>query len=255
MKLPTGPGTPVSARDAAARLDQATSACRTVQTLTAEIAVSGRAATRRLRGRLSAGLSAPATSPAAVRLEAVAPFGPPVFIFVATGNDATLFLPRDNRVLAHGRPDAVLEATSGVPLDAAGLLPMLTGCASVTAPAEVRGFGDRWNVVATPEGGLYLQRETATEPWRIVANERRAADGARWRAEFSEFRDGLPSSIRVTSLDEDGGVRQAFDVRLVLSQVDLNTPLDAAVFTIQVPAEAVPITLDELRASGPLGRR
>jgi len=249
MTLPTGPGTPVSVADAAARLDQATAVCRTVRTLTAEIAVSGSAGTRRLRGRLSAGLSAPASA----YLEAVAPFGPPLFIFAATGDDATLLLPRDNRVLQHGRPDAVLEATAGVPFAAADLLPLLTGCTSVTAPMEIRGFGDRWTVVATPEGGLYLRREKAAESWRIVANERRAADGARWRAEFSEFRDGLPRSIRVTSLDEDGGVRRAFDLKLVLSQVDLNMPLDAAVFTIQVPAAAGPITLDELRASGPLG--
>ena len=232
MKLPTGPGAPVAPAVAAARLAQATSACLAVRTLTAEIAVSGSAGARRLRGRLLAGLSAPtasstsapaassASAPAAsstsafasVRLEAVAPFGPPLFIFVATGNDATLLLPRDNRVLEHGRPDEVLEATAGVPFAAADLLPILTGCTSVDAPAEVRGFGDRWNVVATTEGGLYLQREKTTEPWRIVANERRAADGARWRAESSEFQDGLPTSIRVTSLDEDGGVRQAFEI-------------------------------------------
>ncbi len=248
MKLPTGPGAPVTPQDAAARLAQATTACRAVRTLTAEIAISGSAGTRRLRGRLSAGLSAPASA----YLEAVASFGPPLFIFVATGNDATLILPRDNRVLEHGRPDAVLEATAGVPFAAGDLLPMLTGCTSIDAPPEARGFSDLWNVVTTPEGGLYLQRAKATEPWRIVANERRAANGARWRAEFSEFLDGLPRSIRVMSLDADGGLRQAFDLTLVLSQLEVNTPLDADVFNAHIPVAASAITLDELRASGPL---
>ena len=51
----------------------------------------------------------------------MAPFGQPLFIFVATGDDATLLLPRDERVLEHGRPDAVLEAVAGVPLGAADL--------------------------------------------------------------------------------------------------------------------------------------
>ena len=39
-----------------------------------------------------------------------------MFIFAAEQNDATLLLPRDERVLEHGRPDAVLETVTGVPL-------------------------------------------------------------------------------------------------------------------------------------------
>ena len=103
MKLPAGPGAP--APDAADALAQATSVCRGIRTLTAEVAASGKAAGSRFRGRLSVGVAAPASA----RIEAVAPFGPPVFIFVATNDDATLLLPRDDRVLEHGRPDEVLE--------------------------------------------------------------------------------------------------------------------------------------------------
>ena len=69
-----------------------------------------------MRGRLLAGLAAPASA----RLEAVAPFGPPVFIFVARDDEATLLLPRDRRVLEHGRPTAVLDAVAGVPMSAGG---------------------------------------------------------------------------------------------------------------------------------------
>ena len=57
MKLPAGPGAP--AADAADVLFQATTACRAVRTLTAEIAVSGSVAGHRIRGRLLAGVSAP----------------------------------------------------------------------------------------------------------------------------------------------------------------------------------------------------
>ena len=39
---------------------------------------------------------------------------------------------------------------------------------------------------------------------------------------------------------------------LRLSQVEVNVPLPADAFTVQVPAEAVPITLDELRDAGPM---
>ncbi len=160
MKLPSGPGVPVSAQDAAAALAQATAACRALRTLTAEIAVSGSAGGHRLRGRLSAGVAAPASA----RLEAVAPFGPPLFIFVATGDDATLFLPRDERVLMHGRADAVLDAVAGVPLGAADLEATLTGCAAAPEGTGMRArqFGDAWQQLTTASGDdFYLQRTAA----------------------------------------------------------------------------------------------
>ena len=135
MKLPAGAGVP--AADAADALAQATAACRGTRTLTAEIAISGSAGGRRVRGRFSAGVAAPAS----VRLEAVAPFGSPAFIFVATSEDATLLLPRDDRMLEHGRPDAVLDALAGVPLDAADLYATLTGCAPAGSPSQGRGLG------------------------------------------------------------------------------------------------------------------
>src|SRR5712691_8444522 len=93
MKLPAGPGRPASdARDA---VSDATSTCRAVSTITAEIAAAGSVGGQRFRARLSAGLA----SPASARLEAAAPFGAPMFILVANGNDATLLLPHDGRVL------------------------------------------------------------------------------------------------------------------------------------------------------------
>src|SRR6185436_10702890 len=108
MKLPSGPDAP--APDAADALTQATAACRAIRTLTAEVAAGGKAAGSRFRGRLSVGVAAPASA----RIEAVAPFGPPVFIFTATDDDATLLLPRDDRALEHGRPAEVLNAVAGV---------------------------------------------------------------------------------------------------------------------------------------------
>jgi hypothetical protein len=104
MKLPAGPGAPTA--DAADALTQAIAVCRGVRTLTAEVAVSGKVSGQRFRARLSAGVAAPASA----RLEAVAPFGPPIFILVATNDEATLLMPREERVLQHGRPADVLDA-------------------------------------------------------------------------------------------------------------------------------------------------
>src|SRR5437867_1939423 len=96
MKLPNGPGVP--APNARAAFEEATNACRRVTTMTAEVAVVGTVGGRRLRARLLTGLRAPASA----RLEALAPFGAPLFLLVAEGADATLLLPRDDRVLEHG---------------------------------------------------------------------------------------------------------------------------------------------------------
>jgi hypothetical protein len=39
-----------------------------------------------------------------------------------------------------------------------------------------------------------------------------------------------------------------------LSQVDVNQPLGDDAFRVEIPADAKPLTLEELRRSGPLGR-
>lgn len=247
MKLPAGPGAP--APDAADALAMATARCRGVRTLTAEVGVSGSAAGSRVRGRLVVGVAAPASA----RLEAVAPFGPPVFIVVATGDDATLVLPRDNRVLEHGRPETVLEAVAGVPLGAADLLLTLTGCA--TAPGRVQGrrIGD-WRIVTpTAPGGSgserewYVQRDNTATAWRLVATVHRPAGGP-WRAEYGDFQNGLPRSVRLAAHDSN-----RFDLRLALSQVEINAVLDADVFKVHIPRTAEPIALHELRRSGLFG--
>lgn len=247
MKLPPGPGAPSS--DAADILSQATVTCRGVRTLTAEVAVSGSAGGHRLSGRLLAGVA----SPASARLEAVAPFGPPIFIFTAEQDDATLLLPREDRVLEHGRPDAVLEAVTGAPLGAADLRAALTGCALTVAEADGRRVGDDWRVVGpSSDDEIYLRR--VDRAWRLVAATRRRGEHA-WREEYRDHLNGLPRAIRLVSLDASGRTGDTFDLRLALLQVEANVTLDAAAFRVQIPSAARAMTIDELRQSGPLAAR
>ena len=241
MTLPTGPGTPVA--DGASLLDQATAACRRVSTISAEVGVSGSVGGRRVRGRLLVGLAAPAS----LYVEAPAPFGAPAFIIGASNGDATLLLPRDRRVLEHGKPEDLLDAIAGVPLDPADLKSTLTGCDRETsAPADVRAFGDTWRMV----GGdrlRYLHRARPSDPWQLVSVVTSGAGG--WRADYLDFVDGLPRRVRLVSTDP-----ARFDLRLALSQVDLNVDLEPSTFRVTVPPGMDPITLDELRAAGPLSR-
>jgi hypothetical protein len=242
MKLPPGPG--VAAPDTAAAFAQATAACGRVSTMSAEVAVSGSVNGQRMRGRILAGLAAPS----AAYLEAPAPFGAPLFVFSANDGQATLLLPRDRRVLEGGDPGDVLEAIAGVPLDPEELRATLTGCATVDAGSLAQGtsLGTDWRMVPGDQE-LYLRRDRAAAPWRLVASIRRGDAG--WRADYRDFVGDLPRTVRLTSV-----APRRFDLRLELAQMEVNVPLDVATFRVAVPPGTQPITLDELRDGGPLAR-
>jgi hypothetical protein len=243
MRLPSGPEAPApDGRDA---LVEATGVCRAVASLTAEASVSGSVGGRRLRARLSIGIQ----SPASARLEAIGPFARLLFSLVARGDTATLLLNEDNRILTGARPEAVLEALTGVPLDAAGLRDALTGCSSLAALAgEARQLGPDWRVLPDgPETRVYVQRVAARQTWQLVAAVHRPGAADEWRAEYHEFTDGLPRVLRFASR-----ARDRFDLRLQLADIELNPPLPPEAFEIRIPSDAQPITLDELRRAGPL---
>jgi hypothetical protein len=243
MKLPSGPGAP--APDITDILAQATRTCRGIRTFTAEIAVQADRSARAGRAPPRAGLAAPASA----RLEAVAPFGEPLFIFAATGNDATLLLPRDRRVLEHGPPDEVLEAIAGVPLGAADLRATLTGCTTGEAdPGTARQLGDLWRVAAVGAGhDAYLHRDSVG----AVASRRVGPSCRRSSTRLARGVPRLPERpAPCRSSDERVGASVGFDLQLVLSQVEINVALGPDVFRVQIPASTDPITLQELKEVG-----
>ncbi len=243
MTIPTSPGVGVASGAADQALNEATSACRGMRTITAEVGVAGSVGGHRTSsGHLIVALAAPASA----RIEALAPFGP-VFIFVARDADATLVLVRDNRVLEHGPPAATLESLTGVPLDAADLRTMVTGCAMAADATQARQPADDWMTMPDGTGTIYLRRAKRTDPWQIAAAVRYDSSGAEWHAEYRDFQDGLARSIHLWS--SDGG---RFDLGLSLSQVEINVPLQADVFSVRIPRAAAPITLGELRDAGPV---
>ena len=52
----------------------------------------------------------------------------------------------------------------------------------------------------------------------------------------------------------DNATGESFNLTLKLSQVETNVPLDADAFRVRIPPDAQPITIEELRRSGPLSR-
>lgn len=240
QQLPAGPGEPVP--DATSAFSQAVAACRRVTALSAEMAVSGTAAGQRLRGRVLVGVAAPASA----LLDAAAPFGASLFIYAAHEGDATLLLPRDQRVLSHGDPAAVLEAVAGVPLDPGDLRQTLTGCALEGEARSGRGFGESWRMVTVNDDHAYLRRRDGV--WRLVALLHHEDAGRGWRADYADFERDVPRTIRLTSADEG----RRFDLRLRLSQVEVNPTLGPDVFALKIPPSLSPISLEELRRTGPL---
>ncbi len=242
LALPSGEGEAFAAYREA--FDEAARPCRAVRTLTAEISISGRVASQKLRGRATLGLSAPAS----LRLEGVAPFGPPAFILVADGLRATLLLPRDHRVLADAPPAAILGALVGLSLGPADLLALLSGCIVSAPEAEAgRRFGADWARIDLAGGATaYLQRDRQ-RGWRIRAGTRPLL-----RVEYGADGGQTPAEARLVAAE---GADRPTDLRLALTQVELNATLGAEVFAVKPPADAKPLTLDELRQSGPLGER
>ncbi len=116
----------------------------------------------------------------------------PIFIFAADDDDATLLLPRDRRVLEHGRPADVLEAIAGVPLAPAGLRATLTGCvADGEARTDATQLG-RTLACLSGDDELYLHRDRDADPWRLVVVVHRELAGPAWRAEYRDFVGDLP---------------------------------------------------------------
>ena len=240
-KLPMGPGAP--APDAGDAFAEATKTCRAISSMTADASVSGSAGGRRLRARLSLGVQ----SPASARLEAIGPFAHPLFTLAARGDTATLLLNEDNRILEGGRPGAVLEAITGVPLEAGDLREALTGCSSATALSAGQQFGDEWRMLRDGSRSIYLNRHPQSAPWRLAAVVHQDGSTPEWRTEYANFVDGLPRTIRFVSSNRD-----RFNLRLELRDIELNPALGPDAFQVKIPASATPITLEELRRAGPL---
>ena len=237
LSLPVDPGSPLP--DFAQIHREVTSVCTGVRTLTAELSLSGRAFGRSLRGRAIAAFA----RPDALRLEGVAPFGPPAFILAGVGDRATLLLPRDNRVLRDTRAEDVLGALTGVTLAPADLQAVLAGCvASMPGALGGRLHQNGWASIDLPgDATLYLER--VRSGW-----ERRAGRRPGWQIEYSAWQGPFPHDVRFRSLNPTIDV----DLTAVVSQLEANVTVDPAAFMINVPADVLPITIAELRAAGPL---
>ena len=239
---PAGPAGPdPGAVDAFTR---ATAACRGFRSMTGELSLSGRAAGERIRGRVIAGLE----TGGSVRLEGVAPFGPPVFILAGTAEKATLLLPRERRVLKETAVAAVLERLTGLALGADDLRLMVSGClADNAAPADGKQWPGGWQAVSLGADRVAYIRLVQGQPTVV------AADYGPWHVDYSEHLSGYPRLVRVRRA---GGAASdsaaATDITARVGELEVNTTINPLAFALEIPADADPMTLDELRSVAPL---
>jgi hypothetical protein len=240
---PAGAATPDPA--AAGAFATATAACRGFRSIEGELALSGRAGDERVRGRVIAGLE----TGGAVRLEAPAPFGAPFFILAGRGERATLVLPRERRVLKDTAVAAVLERLTGLSLGADDLRLIVSGClVDQAVPAEGRQWPGGWQAVTIgPERVAYM-RLTAGRPVLV------AADYGPWHVDYSGHAGGFPRVVRVRRA-EALAKADAIDITARVEQLDVNTAIDPRAWLVDVPSDADPMTLDELRSIAPLADR
>lgn len=238
LPLSTDPSEPL--QDVASAHARVAEACRAVRTMTAELTLSGRVGRQRIRGRVLAGFA----QPDAMRLEGLAPFGAPAFILVSRGGSATLVLPRENAVLRSASPDSVLEALTGVALAPEDLLAVLTGCVDAGAePESGRRHPGGWATI-TLRGGTVLFLRRVSDEWVLQAAQRGA-----WQIEYLAWQGRFPSIVTLRS-----GSPQAvqIDLRAAVSQVQANVDLEADAFAVTVSPAARALSIDDLRAAGPL---
>jgi outer membrane lipoprotein-sorting protein len=242
LRLPQGPGEPFPGFQQA--FAAAAAGCRDVRTLTAEASVSGTVGRGKIRGRVLAGFERPGR----IRLEGVAPIGAPVFILAADAGRATLLMPRAREVLTGQPPELVLEALVGVSLSPDVLLAVLSGCvAPDPEPTAGSRYSEGWARVDLNGGATAFLREIGGR-WRILAGTRPLV-----ALEYEvQPADQLPRSVRLRAA-ADGG--PGANLRITLSQVEVNAPLDPKAFTVAVPAGSMPITLSELKQGGVMGER
>lgn len=227
----------------------ATASCRGFRSLEGELALSGRAGGERVRGRVLTGLE----SGGAVRLEAVAPFGAPFFILAGRDERATLLLPRERRVLKDTAVSDVLGRITGLSLGANDLRLVLSGClAEQPSPSEGRQWPGGWQAVTIgPERVAYLR----TMSGRAVLV---AADYGPWHVDYSGHAAGFPRVVRVRSASRAGVEKaeaDAIDITARLEQLDTNTPINPRAWVVEIPSDAEPMTLDELRSIAPLAEK
>ncbi len=235
--IPTAAPAPVAPLEAAAAWAEATRLCGAVTSYNAELRPSGRLAGQRVRG-VTLLVAADATG--RVGVEAAVSGGSPLFRLGGTADRATLWLPRERRVVTD-TPSRILGALVGIDVEPERLLAILSGCGTADrAAVRADRLGELLRVT-TASAVAYIDRSTGA--WRL-----RAVEGHGLLVDYRAFDDeGWPSTIGIRTAGTD---EPSVDLSLDVGVRVINPALGPLVFQVRVPSDAVPASVDDLRPLG-----
>lgn len=189
----------------------------------------------------SARLEAAVTATGQMALEARVS-GQLLFKLGGTSDRAVLLLAADHRVVTAPAAE-IVDALVGVPLGPDRLLAMMTGCVSISNDISRTGRYGHVLEIVTSDAVVFL--ESGGGVWRV-----RAGTFGDFAVDYRSFDRGMPRRIALRST---AGHAPAVSLSLDVTSVDLSgsTPLSA--FSVNIPDDASPMSIEELRQSGPLG--
>jgi hypothetical protein len=231
--VPAGPFVPFP--DGAAVWAAATESCRALDALAAEFGVSGRVGGQRVAGlRVAMAIERDGRLAAEARVGAT-----PVFSLRGSAERATLLLQQERRV-AQGRADEILDALVGLPMGPDRLLLVLAGCVSSGPVVVSEAAGDLVRI-RTADADIYLAKRG--DAWVV-----RAGAFGRLLADYQRGEDGWPSRVGLNSASS-AGLAVSLSLRVDARSSARPSP---TVFAPVVPPDAETVTLDWLRRNGPL---
>jgi hypothetical protein len=70
---------------------------------------------------------------------------------------------------------------------------------------------------------------------------------------YAAFASGFPAAVTIRQEADSGAAETALTFQV--SQLETNVPIDPRAFDLIIPPDTQPLTLDELRQTGPLADR
>ena len=240
--VPVGPGTP--ALDMVDVWQEATRACRDASVFTATIHLKGRAGPDHgaIPGVLL-GVALTRNDDIWINATKFLVFGG-VFTLAGHRDAATLWLTHDNRVVTAPAAD-IVEALTGLRVTPREFMALMAGCVVADgAPAGGARIGETL-VTSIGPARVFLQRAGAS--WRVVYGTRPDVT-----VEYTKFSGEWPSKVHVTSPPD---AVDPFDLPLDIEDVNVSVTLAPEKFHVNPRTDAMPMSLAELKASGPLGKK
>ena len=229
---PVGPGVP--APDAAAAWAQATASCRGAKTYSAMLHF----------GAVGANVQTTVTDDGRVRLGAIVA-GRPRFTLAGVRNEATLLLHDDRRVV-RAPAAAIVEQLIGTAIGPEDWLAFVSGCVTRSHDIKEAERVGKHLRITTAEGTVYLRQQGGA--WQVHGGE------VLGLIVDYEFRNStFPTLLRARSAP---GASVETKLTLEAAQFRVNDTVPDELFAPpRAAATASPMTLDELRDTGPLSRR